>query len=385
MRHVPVWGRLAPALGLLLAAASSGAQGLYFPPRSGEWQHVDPAKAGFDPEKLAAAIAYAKDHESTHPRDFSNQVATFGRTLGPLPKERGGTKGIVLKGGYIVAEWGDIDAVEPTYSAAKSFLSTLLGVALDQRRIGSLDDPVGLTVKDGGYDSEHNAKITWAHHAWQTSEWEGTLWGKSHTFEGQEEFGSGQRRPRPLHVPGEFYEYNDVRINRLALSLLRVFGRGLEDVLKTEIMDPIGAGDGWRYYGYENSWVEIGGQRVQSVSGGTRWGGGLWISARDQARFGLLFLRNGKWEGRIVVSEDWVRKATRPSPQKSDYGMLWWLNTGRKQWPSLSERAFAAVGFGSNTIWIDPEKDLVVVWRWHPGNGEELLKRIVGAMAKPGG
>ncbi len=333
---------------------------------------------------LAEAVDYAKTHESSHPRDFSNQVATFGRVLGPLPKLRGGTNGLILKGGRIVAEWGDTSAAEPTYSAAKSFLSTLAGIAVDRKLISSVDEPVGKLVKDGGYDSIQNTQVTWAHHLWQSSEWEGTLWDKPHTFEGETEFGSGRRPPRALKAPGEFYEYNDVRINRLALSLLRVFGRGLAEVLKTEVMDPIGASDTWRYSGYDNSWVEIDGKKVQSVTGGTRWGGGLWISARDQARFGLLFLRNGKWGDRAIVSSDWVTVATKPSPRKDDYGMLWWLNTGKRQWPALSEGAFAAVGFGSNTIWIDPARDLVVVWRWHAGNGSELLRRVIAA-EKAGG
>lgn len=364
---------------LALGSRTILAQTPYVPPRGADWERISPAEAGFDPVKLAEAVAFAKANESTHPRDFSNQVATFGRVLGPLPAMRGGTKGLILKSGKIVAEWGDTNAVEPTYSAAKSFLSTLLGIAVDQGKIKSVDEPVGALVKDGGYESPRNALVTWAQHVWQTTEWEGSLWGKGHDFQGREEFGSGRRNPRELKEPGTFFEYNDVRINRLTLSLLRVFGRPLPDVLKSEVMDKIGATSDWRYHGYSNSMVDIGGKSVASVTGGTRWGGGLWIGARDQARFGLLFLRKGLWGSTRVLSEDWVKRATKSSPVKDDYGMLWWLNPGRRPWPSLSERAFAAVGFGSNTIWVDPERNLVVVWRWHAGNGNELLKRIVEA------
>lgn len=379
MRKVRRCGFVFVCLATWLAASAVG-QSPYVPSKGAEWARKAPAEAGFDPEKLAAAIAFAEANESRHPRDFSNQTATFGRILGPIPKSRGGTKGLILKGGYIVAEWGDTNAVEPTYSAAKSFLSTLLGVAVGQGKIMDIHQPVGELVKDGGYDSPRNAKVTWAQHVWQTTEWEGSLWGKGHDFQGQEEFGSGRRRPRGLLEPGAFYEYNDVRINRLALSLLRVFKKPLPDVLRTEVMDKIGASSDWKYLGYENSNVEIDGTTMPSVTGGTRWGGGLWIGARDQARFGLLFLRNGRWGSERVIAESWVKLATTSSPAKDDYGMLWWLNPGRRAWPSLSEKAFAAIGFGSNTIWIDPEKDLVVVWRWHAGNGNELLTRIVAAM-----
>jgi CubicO group peptidase (beta-lactamase class C family) len=170
-------------------------------------------------------------------------------------------------------------------------------------------DPVREYVDDGGYDSPQNAKITWHHHAQQTSEWEGTLWGKSHDFVGVEEFGDGRRQPRRLQEPATHYEYNDVRINRLALSLLRVFRKPLPDVLRDEIMNPIGASSSWQYHGYANSTVTIDGKPMQSVTGGTRWGGGLWINTRDHARFGYLFLRRGRWGGRQILSEAWVKVA----------------------------------------------------------------------------
>jgi CubicO group peptidase (beta-lactamase class C family) len=273
------------------AIALAGAERPYFPPQD-SWERRDPAAMGLDAAKLAEAVAFAKTNESAHPRDFSNQERVFGRPLGPLPAIRGRTKGLIVYRGYIVAEWGDTTAVEPTFSAAKSFLSTLAGVASDRGLI-RVDEPVARTVRDGGYDSAHNGQVTWAHHLWQTSEWEGELWGKPHTFLGEAEFGQGRRQTRELKEPGSHYEYNDVRINRLALSLLRVFGKPLPEVLREAVMDPIGASGDWRYLGYENSFVELGGRRMQSVTGGTRWGGGLWIGAEDQARFGLLFLRGG--------------------------------------------------------------------------------------------
>jgi CubicO group peptidase (beta-lactamase class C family) len=145
-------------------------------------------------------------------------------------------------------------------------------------------------------------------------------------------------------------------------------------------MDPIGASDTWQYHGYNNSDVVIDGRMMKSVSGGTRWGGGLWISTRDEARFGYLFLRKGRWGDKQILSEKWVKAATTPSDVGPDYGFLWWLNTKQKQWPSAPTSSFAAVGAGSNTIWVDPEHDLVVVWRWHQGNGDELFKRVIAAI-----
>src|SRR2546423_1506079 len=268
-----------PALFLNAPAAKQPAIAIeraYFPARGDRWSKKSPESLGMDSRLLNEAVAFAEAHESTVPRDFSTQEKVFGRRLGPIPKMRGGTNGLIIRRGYIVAEFGDTHAVEPMYSGAKSFLSTILGLAVDRGLIKSVDVPVGRYVHDGGYDSYHNAKVTWRHHAQQTSEWEGEMWGKSHTFLGEAEFGEGKRNPRELHEPGTYYEYNDVRVNRFALSLLRVWKRPLPEVLKTEIMDRIGASDKWHYYGYDNSYVDVDGKRIQSVTGGTRWGGGLW-------------------------------------------------------------------------------------------------------------
>ncbi len=350
---------------------------LYYPPRGDVWQHRRPQEVSMDAALLEQAVAYAATQESKVPRDFSTQVETFGSLLGPLPRERGETNGLVIRHGYIVAEWGDTKRIDPTYSVAKSFLSTLLGLTIERGLIKNIRDPVRQYVSDGGYESAHNAKITWEEHAQQTSEWEGAMWGKSHDFLGVEQFGKGRREPRELREPGTYWEYNDVRINRLALSLLRVWRKPLPQVLKEEVMQPIGASETWQYHGYSNSDVMINGRKMPSVSGGTRWGGGLWISTRDEARFGYLFLRQGKWRGRRIISESWVRMATTPGAVKPDYGYLWWLNTAHKQWASAPETSFAALGYGSNTIWIDPEHDLVVVWRWHQANPDELIKRVL--------
>lgn len=364
-------------------AARSGkkAEAIYYPPRGDKtWQRRQPADVGMDAALLEQAVAYAKTQESKVPRDFSTQVETFGALLGTLPKERGETNGIVIRHGYIVAEWGDTQRADPTYSVAKSFLSALLGLTIDRGLIKNMGDPVRQYVTDGGYDSPHNAPITWEQHARQTSEWEGVMWGKSHDFIGVEGFGKGRRAPRELRAPGAHYEYNDVRINRFALSLLRLWRKPLPEVLREEIMRPIGASDAWRYHGYANSNVAIDGRRMPSVSGGTRWGGGLWISTRDEARFGYLYLRGGRWQKRQIISERWVREATAPGKVKADYGYLWWLNTGRKAWPSAPETSYAALGYGSNTIWIDPEHDLVIVWRWHQANPDELIRRVLASI-----
>jgi CubicO group peptidase (beta-lactamase class C family) len=117
-------------------------------------------------------------------------------------------------------------------------------------------------------------------------------------------------KPRAIQEAGSYYEYNDVRINRLALSLLSVFKKPIPDVFRDEVMNPIGASSTWKWVPYTNAYVNIDGKRMASVSGGTRWGGGMWINSADMARFGLLWLRGGRWGDRQIVSSSYVKMAT---------------------------------------------------------------------------
>ncbi|MET0981331.1 MAG: serine hydrolase, partial [Telluria sp.] len=311
---------------LPLAGAIAAPAAPYFPP-AGEWAHKQPAALGMDPKALAAAVQYAQSHETERALDFSDQDATFGTRLGSMPTRRARTNGVVIYKGFVVAEFGDTSFVDPTYSVAKSMLATVAGVAVRDGRIGKLDEPVGQRVQDGGYASPRNAQVTWKQHLQQETEWEGSMWGKNADFVGKTEFGAGERKPRLLAAPGSHYEYNDVRINRFALSLLRVFDKPVPEVFQEQVMDVIGASNSWKWVPYTNSYVELNGKQVPSVSGGTRWGGGMWINSWDMARFGYLWLRGGAWNGRQVVPTGFVKEALTPSAHGPDYGYLWWLNT----------------------------------------------------------
>jgi len=361
-------------------------QAPYFPP-AGAWAKKAPAELGLDPVLLQQAVDYAKSRESNREMDFSDQERIFGTLLGSVPNIRAKTNGVVIYKGYVVAEFGDTTWIDPTYSVAKSMLATVAGIAVRDGLIKNLDALVGETIKDGGYDSPRNAQITWKHHLQQTSEWEGNMWGKQDNFIGTEAFGEGEMKPREQKKPGTYYEYNDVRINRFALSLLRTFNKPVPDVFREQVMDPIGASNTWRWIPYHNSWVELNGRKVASVSGGTRWGGGMWINSYDMARFGYLWLRGGKWGDKQIVPAAFVKEALTPGGAANSpgngYGYLWWLNTSGKALAGLPTNAFSANGAGSNTITVSPDHDLVVVWRWHQGSAGEFARRVIAAI-KPG-
>lgn len=108
----------------------------------------------------------------------------------------------------------------------------------------------------------------------------------------------------------------------------------------------------------------------------------MFISARDQARFGLLTLHRGKWRDRQILSEEWVRMALTPTPVQRDYGFMnWFLNTDRKRMPSAPESAFFHLGAGTNLVYVDPENELVVVARWIRGDAlDGLIQRVLAAV-----
>jgi len=179
--------------------------------------------------------------------------------------------------------------------------------------------------------------------------------------------------------PGTEMEYNDVRVNLLAYSLLQVWRKPLPQVLKEKIMDPIGASTTWRWYGYDNSWTNVDGVQMQSVSGGGHSGGGIFISTEDHARFGLLCMNWGKWKGNQLISKQWLEEATQPSVPNNSYGFMWWLNKDGKEnrMSELSDTGYYAAGFGGNYIIIEPEKELVVVLRWcEPSQANRMLGLI---------
>jgi CubicO group peptidase (beta-lactamase class C family) len=172
-----------------------------------------------------------------------------------------------------------------------------------------------------------------------------------------------------------------VRVNRAALSLLHRFRRPLPEVLRAEVMGPIGASDTWEWHGYRNSWETIDGRDIQSVSGGGHWGGGVWASTLDHARFGLLFLRRGRWDARQLLSERAVDLLTTGSAVQPTYGWMWWLNPEGRLYPSAPAAAFFARGAGGNTIWVDPEHDLVAVVRWRDtARVDEFIRLVLGAV-----
>jgi CubicO group peptidase (beta-lactamase class C family) len=387
------------ALALMLAASATATAQTYFPGRH-DWQKRTPEELGMSSARLKEAIDFAIASESREPKDLAlaHELSAFarepfGQRIGPTTV-RAPLNGLVVRGGYIVAEWGETSKADMTFSVTKTFVSTVVGLAYDRGLIGSLDDRakdyVGPEFQDL-FSSEHNQKITWDHLLRQTSDWEGTLWGKPDWADRPEGEKPSDYPNRKKHEPGTRYKYNDVRVNLLALVALNVWRRPLPQVLNQYVMEPIGASHTWRWHGYENSWVELDGERIQSVSGGGHWGGGMHISARDLARFGYLFQRNGVWGKERIVSEDWIRKARTPGVNPNYGFMNWFLNhpvaeggkAAAKPIPAAPDSSVTFRGAGANIVYIDWENDLLVVVRWIGEGLPDFIGKVLGAIQAP--
>ena len=349
----------------------------YFPGSWGDWEKKSPEEVGLNADKIQEAIQFAQAEETDNPRSMElNHYQTFGREpfgdgIGPF-KDRGEQTGIIIKDGYIIAEWGEPFRVDMTHSVTKSFLTTTVGIAYDQGLIRDVNDkvdsymaPIMVMEFDENdnkadeigeakvmqpFKGDHNSKITWNHLLRQTSDWEGSLWGKPDWADRP----SGDRADwidRDRFEPGTEWEYNDTRVNLLALAAMNVLREPLPKVLREHVMDKIGVSPTWRWMGYENSWVII--------------DGGMFISARDQARFGLLTLHNGNWNGEQIISEEWNKMAQTPTEANTNYGFMnWFLNVNKDRLPSAPTSSFYHLGAGTNMVYVDQENDLVIVARW---------------------
>jgi hypothetical protein len=379
-------------LGLfLLGAIVSNAQTkLYFPSQD-KWEIKSPVTFNLDTNKINQAIAFSKDNETKYPKNLRlSQSMQYGRApfsdpIGPM-ESRGEVSGIIIYKGYIIASWGNPNAVESVNSITKSMVATVVGLAVDNGLIKNILDPVytylppieivngeGVTADQNPlaktsfiypFETEHNRKINWDHLLRQTSDWEGVLWGKpdwaDRPSNNPEEWTNRKR-----FEPGAAFKYNDTRVNALALATTAVLRKPLPEVLREQIMNPIGASNTWAWTGYHNAWIVLDGKMIQSVSGGGHFGGGLFMNTYDMARFGLLTLRKGNWNGKQLISEEWIKKSLTPTTASLDYGFMnFYLNTDKKYFPSAPEKSFVHKGNGLNAIYVDPDNDMVVVVRW---------------------
>ena len=365
----------------------------YVPTRE-HWRASSPSELGLVPEALASAIEYHVAHETPGRATSSRRPGATSawptsrrrRTTCSVPSpargtERGGAAPRLHRRGV-----GRHRARGHDVQRSKSYLAIVAGLAVDRGLIRSVDDPVRDYVDDGGFDSAHNRAITWRHLLQQTSEWEGTLWGKpDHRPQpgvGESERAAAPKGSRGRSPPGTHWEYNDVRVNRLALALLRCFRRPLAGGAARgdhgSARRPPRRGSGTRTATRRST---IDGRSDAVGAAAARTGAAGCGSAPATTRASGTCSTAAAGGVTAGCSPSGGSTCDAPCAVNPSYGCLWWLNTGRGHLPSAPETSYFAPGAGRTSVWVDPEHDLVAVVRWiDKPHVEPFLRLVVEAI-----
>lgn len=308
------------------------------------WARAAPQDEGLDPAGLAEAAAYL---EFAAPDDGASEL-------------------VIIRHGRVVWTGPRADARHPVWSCTKTFTSTVLGLLVDEGKC-SLEDLAVRYIPE--LDDEYPAygAITLRHLATMTSGYEGTVRDITSEREWGDPMGYLLPRP-PLAEPGARWQYDDHGVHILGAILTGVAGESLADVFRQHVADPIGMNDwDWGVCG------EHAGVTLSNASG--VHGTGISTTALDMARFGLLYLRRGRWGDQQLLSGSWVDEATTNQVSRDieyanwdargRYGFFWFTNgvmaDGARPWPSAPSGGYSSHGACANFCTVVPEWDMVIV------------------------
>jgi len=307
---------------------------------------------------------------------------------------------VIVRKGYLVAEWFGVPAMPATtfdvWSATKSATGIAFGMMLNDSRNHKLPGNVAIDLESAAYDfipegrllsDPRKENIKLKHLLSMTSgipgEDHGVLGIAVALGRGEYEFALG-REPNRFGIsaakmtadPGQIWDYSDAGFAHLSLIFAHVTGREIGDYMRERVFQPIGIQNfGWDLQG-----------GAGHIGPHTNAHSGLRLSARDFARLGYLMAHHGVWQGKQIVPDWWIELATRSSQDLNRrYGYTFWVNTAGTQWPAAPKDAFAFQGYGSNRCFVVPSLDLVVVRLgyappvWPEG---ALLPAVVGAIVE---
>jgi CubicO group peptidase (beta-lactamase class C family) len=330
----------------LLIVNIADAEQMAFPGK--EWQQMSPESQGVSSKKLGSAIQYLAKNSG---KDGVKEL-------------------VVVRNGYIIWKGKEIDKVHGVWSLTKSFTCTVLGLLIDDEK-ATLDTPAwnyspGMAKTYPAVTLRHFTTMTSGYYAVGDEPRSSYKHGPSLT-----PFKPGNT---PLFTPpGSKYAYWDSAMNQFANVLTRIAGEPIEILFKRRIADPIQMNRSkwiWGDFGKVDGIIVNGGSGNNNKH--------IFISARELARLGHLFLNHGKWNGKQLISEAWVTEATKshvPSSMplarnsgadgRGVYGYNWWRNgikpDGKRKWPGAPPGTYSASGYNNNDMFVIPEWNMVIV------------------------
>jgi len=330
---------------LLTANLTLEAGEMIFPGK--DWKEASPESQGVDGEKLEEAIRFLKENSG---RDGVQELA-------------------IIRNGRLIWKGPDIDKMHGVWSMTKSFTSTVLGLLIDDGKASlktlARDHVASMAPGYPGVTLRHFTTMTSGYRAIGDEPRGGYVHGPSQT--------PFNPSPIPLFRPGAKYAYWDSAMNQLGNVLTCIAGEPMEELFRRRIADPIGMNPArW-------DWGDFGKVKGIVVNGGSGNNNRhMFITAREAARFGHLFLNRGKWKGKRLISAQWIDEATRPqvpatipleersgADGRGVYGCNWWANgrkaDGKPKWPGAPAGAYAASGYNNNDLFVIPEWNMVIV------------------------
>jgi CubicO group peptidase (beta-lactamase class C family) len=291
-----------------------------------DWKQLaSPEQAGWSPKKLSEIRGYVE--------------------------EIGSTSAMIVQHGVVVAAWGDVVHKSNLHSCRKSLLSSLIGIAVAENKI-NLDD----TLEKLGID-DNPPSLTAVEKQAKVRDLLEARSGVYHPTVYETKGMAETKPPRGSHAPGTFWYYNNWDFNTLGYIYEKATGTKIFDAFYREIGQPIGMQD---FTPRDGHYV---------TGDDTRFPAYLFnMSARDFARFALLYLHGGKWNNVQVVPEDWVKASTHPysDAESGGYGYLWWTGdsaSGAPQKISFPKGSFWAEGHLGQYAVVVPSLDLIIVNR----------------------
>jgi len=291
------------------------------------WERADPQGFGWSIQKLDDARRYL-------------QTVPAGSVM-------------VVDRGRVIAEWGDSAKRVKSSSVRKSFLSALYGIYIPEGRLDMAKTLVQLGIDDDPplTAAERQATLRMLLQARS---------GVYHAFVGGTPSMRAEMPVPGSHPPGTFWYYNNWDFNVLGTIFEQQFKTGIGLAFRDRIARPVQMQD----FRLEDFYYVRAGTEKGSEKTSTHPAYQFRMSARDMARFGYLFLRQGRWQGTEVVPSDWVRESTTSYSDVGNgvgYGYLWWVNF----WPGVSVKNYSARGALGKNIVVIPDRDLVVVYVNH--------------------
>jgi CubicO group peptidase (beta-lactamase class C family) len=361
-----------------------------FPGKS--WDESSPETQGVDPLSLDSALDYFSSH--------SGGVGT--------------DEMVIVRNGYVIWKGPAAGNSHPVYSCTKTFTSTVLGILATRGELDVDDLAVDYfpELDDGGEGQEAYQKIRFRDLATMTGGYAGIAtdcWSLHLEGLHNESYACTQQYVipgKPQYVPRTRWSYRDPNVHILGYILTKIAGEPLENVFRSGVADRIGMINwDWSDYGKK------GGIRFNNPAGTPNRDeaierndvqGGVWTTALDLARFGLLYLNNGNWDGEQLLDSSFAETALSnqvPVELSSNgfdlagrYGFYWWTNgirkDGTRPWPSVPPKAASAHGRGRNFCFVIPEWDMVIVRMSPrsvsavPKHGDELWEGFFARLTK---